>query len=209
MWRLLTLRSETIPRSGLPSASLGAYPVPCAGTRTEGEGPWFSQKHRCARCPSDAVPYRKETHMITFQLSALPSERGREEVLRDGTCLQVRPIHPEDIELERRFMQSLSPTSRRFRFLEPMNAPSAALLKQMTAIDPSTDAAYVALLGAGDPDDATLVRYSVDLEASAGVGARSTPNAIWPSSPRQLPRAGCPVRLCARGATTSFNRSSM
>ena len=77
-------------------------------------------------------------------------ERGREETLRDGTRVQVRPIHPADIELERRFIEALSPTSRRFRFLETMNAPSAALLKQMTVINPSTDAAYVALLGAGD-----------------------------------------------------------
>lgn len=88
--------------------------------------------------------------MTTVQFPALPSELGREEVLRDGTRVQVRPIHPEDIELERRFIQSLSPASRRFRFLETINDPSAALLKQMTAINPSTDAAYVALLGAGD-----------------------------------------------------------
>lgn len=72
-----------------------------------------------------------------------------DEVLNDGTHVTVRPIHPEDIELERRFIEALSPTSRRFRFLETMRAPSAALLKQMTVINPSTDAAYVALLGTG------------------------------------------------------------
>jgi GNAT superfamily N-acetyltransferase len=83
------------------------------------------------------------------QLTQQP-ERGREETLRDGTRVTVRPIHPEDIELERRFIEALSPASRRFRFLESMNAPSAALLNQMTTINPSTDAAYVALLGTGD-----------------------------------------------------------
>ena len=71
-------------------------------------------------------------------------------VLRDGTHVLVRPIHTDDIELERRFIQALSPSSRRFRFLETMNSPSDALLKQMTMINPSTDAAYLAVIREGD-----------------------------------------------------------
>jgi GNAT superfamily N-acetyltransferase len=74
---------------------------------------------------------------------------GHDEVLSDGTHVTVRAIHPDDIELERRFIEGLSPKSRRFRFLESMQTPSAALLKQMTVINPSTDAAFVALLGTG------------------------------------------------------------
>lgn len=81
---------------------------------------------------------------------AASSGRGDEATLRDGTRVRVRPIHPEDVELERRFIESLSPESRRFRFLETMVSPGAALLKRMTVIDPATDAAHVALLGTGD-----------------------------------------------------------
>ncbi len=33
-----------------------------------------------------------------------------------------------------------------------MKSPSDALLRQMTAIDPTTDAAYVAILGSGDEE---------------------------------------------------------
>ena len=84
--------------------------------------------------------------MNTVQSSA---DRATEEVLRDGTRVQIRPIRPDDIELERSFIEALSPSSRRFRFLETMRSPSAALLEQMTVIDPANDAAYVALLGAG------------------------------------------------------------
>jgi GNAT superfamily N-acetyltransferase len=39
----------------------------------------------------------------------------------------------------------LSPQSRRFRFLGSMNIPGDALLKQLTEIDPATEAAFVAL----------------------------------------------------------------
>jgi len=70
------------------------------------------------------------------------------EVLRDGTHVVIRPIHKQDIELERRFIETLSPRSRRFRFLETMNSPSEAMLRQLTAIDPS-DAAFVALVAVG------------------------------------------------------------
>jgi hypothetical protein len=52
-------------------------------------------------------------------------------------------------QVERRFIEGLSPQSRRFQFLDAMKSPSDALLKQMTQIDPTTDAAYLALLGSG------------------------------------------------------------
>lgn len=75
------------------------------------------------------------------------SERAPTEVtLHDGTHVLLRPIHPQDVELERRFIEALSPTSRRYRFLETMRSPSAELLKLMTDIKPATDAAYVAIL---------------------------------------------------------------
>ncbi len=75
---------------------------------------------------------------------------GSEAILRDGTHVVVRPIHAEDTELERRFIEALSPDSRRFRFLDTIRSPSDALLKQMTVINPSTDAAYVAIVGEGE-----------------------------------------------------------
>jgi GNAT superfamily N-acetyltransferase len=83
------------------------------------------------------------------------------EVLRDGTRVSIRPIHVLDVELERRFIEGLSPQSRRFRFLEAMRSPSDALLKQLTAIDPATDAAYVAVLGSGDAEcEIGVARFS-------------------------------------------------
>ena len=71
------------------------------------------------------------------------------EKLRDGTLVMIRPIHKEDLELERSFIDGLSPRSRRFRFLDTIKAPSETLLKQLTAINQLTDAAYVALIAVG------------------------------------------------------------
>ncbi len=98
--------------------------------------------------------------------AALPAAR-REATLRDGTRVQLRPIHPEDIELERRFIEALSPVSRRYRFLETIREPSEALLKQMTVIDPATDAAFVALLGTGaQTQEIGVARFSARPDGS-------------------------------------------
>ena len=96
--------------------------------------------------PRELVPTGNDTDGAI--IAARP-ESGAEVLLRDGTAVFVRPIHAEDIELERQFIKALSPNSRRFRFLETMQSPGEALLKQLTVINPSTDAAYVALVGEG------------------------------------------------------------
>jgi len=81
--------------------------------------------------------------------SADELEEGWETMLRGRDRVLVRPIHAQDIELERRFIENLSPSSRRFRFFETMSSPSDALLKQLMNINPSTDAAYVAVVNQG------------------------------------------------------------
>ncbi len=76
-----------------------------------------------------------------------PVEPGaRVEMLRGGDRVLIRPIHRRDADMERIFIEGLSATSRRFRFLASMPSPSPALLRQLTTIDPATDVAYVAVI---------------------------------------------------------------
>jgi GNAT superfamily N-acetyltransferase len=74
------------------------------------------------------------------------------EVLRGGDRILIRPISPADIDMERTFIEGLSMASRRFRFLDSMQTPSPALLKQMTVINPKTDVAFIAVLDEGARD---------------------------------------------------------
>jgi acetyltransferase len=84
-----------------------------------------------------------------------------EVLLHDETRVLIRPIHPGDVALERRFIEALSPTARRYRFLDTMRTPSEALLKLLTEIKPATDVAYVAVLGAGDAEvEIGVARFS-------------------------------------------------
>ena len=80
---------------------------------------------------------------------ARPTEGAWVEELHDGTQVTIRALHAHDVELERRFIETLSPESRRYRFLETMTSPSEALLAQLTTLDPLTDVAFLALLGTG------------------------------------------------------------
>ena len=85
------------------------------------------------------------------RISFGPNAKGLEwkETLRNGTSVLIRPIRETDKELERRFIEELSPESRRFRFLGSMREPSSSLLDQLTHPDPSTELALVALVADG------------------------------------------------------------
>lgn len=92
------------------------------------------------------------------------------ETLPDGSRVIVRPIRPDDIELERRFIEELSPEARRYRFLCGMLTPSDALLKQLTAIDQTRDAALIALDGsASTPREIGAARFSATADGRAEV----------------------------------------
>jgi GNAT superfamily N-acetyltransferase len=81
--------------------------------------------------------------------------------LRNGAEVLIRPICDDDLEMERQFIEGLSPQSRRFRFLGEVKTPGAALLKQFTHLDPSRDVAFIALSNDGvATQEVGVSRYS-------------------------------------------------
>lgn len=83
------------------------------------------------------------------------------ETLRDKTRVVIRPITPRDLEAERRFLESMSAQSRRFRFLGEVRHPSEDLLLKLTTPDYRNDVAFAAVV----PEDAHekflgVARYS-------------------------------------------------
>lgn len=57
------------------------------------------------------------------------SIEGWERDVRGGDRVVIRPLHAQDAGMERRFIEGLSPVARRFRFLDSMKSPGAALLE--------------------------------------------------------------------------------
>jgi len=79
-----------------------------------------------------------------------PMELESQIVLRDGTRLMMRPIRPEDAELERRFIGALSEQTRYFRFFYRLNELSPAMIARFTQVDYDRELALIAL--APDPE---------------------------------------------------------
>jgi len=62
-------------------------------------------------------------HQVAAQKSNSPESQWKEK-LRDGTTVLIRPIRGEDAEIERRFIEQLSPAARRLRFLGEIKTPT-------------------------------------------------------------------------------------
>ena len=56
-------------------------------------------------------------------------------VLADGTTITIRPIEPDDAEIEQAFVRALSPRARYFRFFGPLKELSPAALTRFTHND--------------------------------------------------------------------------
>jgi len=75
-----------------------------------------------------------------------PSELVRTLTLRDGTRVVVRPIRPEDRQIEKEFVQELSNESKYFRFMSGLRELSEAMLNRFTQIDYDRELALIAMV---------------------------------------------------------------
>jgi acetyltransferase len=79
-----------------------------------------------------------------------PMELVHDVALKDGTALHVRPIRPEDAELERAFVGGLSEQTRYFRFMHHLPQLTPQMLARFTQVDYDREMALVAIDGEGD-----------------------------------------------------------
>ncbi|MBC8022940.1 MAG: GNAT family N-acetyltransferase, partial [Burkholderiales bacterium] len=78
-----------------------------------------------------------------------PAELATVVKLADGTPLKLRPIRPEDAEIEREFIAALSERSMRLRFLAGLKTLTPAMLARFTQIDYDREMAFIAVEGEG------------------------------------------------------------
>lgn len=85
---------------------------------------------------------------------------------QDGVEYLVRPIREDDMERDRRFIKSLSDSSRYNRMMGLSREPPAELLHQLTHVDYTHDMALVAVIGAGEAETIIAVaRYGGNPDA--------------------------------------------
>ncbi|AOV18253.1 GNAT family N-acetyltransferase [Acidihalobacter aeolianus] len=76
-----------------------------------------------------------------------PAHLALQWQLADGTGIRIRPIRPEDAEVEQTFVQGLSEESRYFRFRQTLNALTPEMLVRFTQIDYDREMAFIAVTG--------------------------------------------------------------
>lgn len=75
-----------------------------------------------------------------------PTHLERTVQLPDGIDLIIRPIRPEDAEIEQAFVRGLSSESKYFRFASTLQELSPAMLARFTQIDYDREMALIAVL---------------------------------------------------------------
>ncbi len=80
--------------------------------------------------------------------------------LNDGTDITIRPIRPEDAEIEQKFVSELSNETKYFRFMNYLQELSQEMLVRFTQIDYYNEMALIAVTSDGsDEEQIAVARY--------------------------------------------------
>ena len=97
-----------------------------------------------------------------------PSHLETQWQLSDATGVTIRPIRPEDAELEQDFVRGLSNDTKYFRFVETLRELSPALLARFTQIDYDREMALLAVTEtAGKEAVLGIARYITNPDAES------------------------------------------
>lgn len=89
-----------------------------------------------------------------------PSHMVSQLQLADGQDIIIRPIRPEDAQIEQSFVRKLSPQSKYFRFMQGLNELTQQMLVRFTQLDYHRELALIAVLEQQDKEvQLGVVRY--------------------------------------------------
>lgn len=92
-----------------------------------------------------------------------PTHLERTVQLPDGIDLSIRPIRPEDAEIEQAFVRGLSDESKYFRFVSALQELSPSMLARFTQIDYDREMALIAVLeDDGQETEIGVARYVIN-----------------------------------------------
>lgn len=92
-----------------------------------------------------------------------PSHLISSWIVPDGTRVTIRPIRPEDAELEVAFMSGLSAETRYYRFMNTIRELPPAMVARLTQIDYFREMAFIATLDVdGVETEIGVSRYAVN-----------------------------------------------
>jgi len=97
-----------------------------------------------------------------------PSRLVAEWRAADGARVVMRPIRPEDAEIEQAFVRKLSPESRYFRFMDTIRELTPQMLVRFTQIDYDREMAFIAVTREGNAEtEVGVARYVTNPDGSS------------------------------------------
>jgi acetyltransferase len=92
-----------------------------------------------------------------------PSHKVIRYKTREGQSVTIRPIKPEDAQMEQEFVHGLSAESKYYRFMNTIRELSQSQLNRLTQIDYDREMAFVATVKQGEEDlEVGVVRYATN-----------------------------------------------
>lgn len=103
---------------------------------------------------------RRYDHMA---IHPYPNDLVKRLQLADGTDIVIRPIRPEDAEMEQEFVRNLSKESRYMRFMQSLRELTPDMLVRLTQIDYDREMAFLALTRQDGQDvEMGVARYAIN-----------------------------------------------
>ncbi len=97
-----------------------------------------------------------------------PAHLAKTIQLNDGTDIVIRPIRPEDAEIEAQFIRALSPEAKYFRFMNSLQELSQEMLVRFTQIDYHNEMALIAVKQNGKNEEQIgVARYTTNLDKTS------------------------------------------
>jgi acetyltransferase len=97
-----------------------------------------------------------------------PAQLVKKIQLTDGTDIVIRPIRPEDAEMEAKFVRELSPQAKYFRFMNSLQELSQEMLVRLTQIDYHYEMALIAVTSNDSAEEQIgVARYSTNVDKTS------------------------------------------
>ena len=97
-----------------------------------------------------------------------PAHLVRKVQLNDGTDIVIRPIRPEDAEIEAKFVREMSEESKYFRFMSTLRELSQEMLVRFTQIDYHNEMDLIAVKSNGASEEQIgVARYVTNLDKTS------------------------------------------
>lgn len=128
--------------------------------------PLLVDEHGVVAADARIVVELQEPALDRYQHMAIhpyPHDLVRSFQTAEGEDITIRPIRPEDAEIEQAFVRNLSPKAKHFRFMQGVRELTPDMLVRFTQLDYDRELALIAVVQEeGEEREIAVARYSIN-----------------------------------------------